>query len=121
MVKILAKGSYDPKLKVGCLIVSEDMKQILSCGVNGSAIGLSNKRISKAKGKSGFIHAECNAAIKCIPSSIAKVVFVSSKPCDHCSRLLINLGGITEVYYSKDYKSNSEAIFKEANIKLIKI
>jgi deoxycytidylate deaminase len=61
----ISKRSYDPKHKVGAVIVADDNTQVLAIGYNGDQKGGPNKRDSLEVGKSGFIHAELNALIKC--------------------------------------------------------
>lgn len=120
MAQELAKGSWDTKQQVGCIIVSEDLKRVYSWGVNGNASGLINKRNSKKKGCSGFLHAELNAALVC-PNYFPKIVIVTHKPCEHCCKVLINLGGVKAIYYNKEYASKGEELLKFVDIPLYKI
>ena len=58
----ISKRSPDDKHKVGAVIITEDNTQVLSVGYNGDQKGGNNCRDSLETGKSGFIHAEINAA-----------------------------------------------------------
>ena len=61
----IAQRSPDPKFQVGAVIVTDDNTQVLALGYNGDQKGGPNCRDSLETGKSGFIHAEVNALIKC--------------------------------------------------------
>jgi dCMP deaminase len=122
--ELLAQRSYDPKYKVGCIIVTEDYREVLGQGYNGNACGLPNKRDSDEQGQSGFLHAEINSCIFCrCPGNTPKLVYCTLLPCNICSKALINLGGVKKVFYKETYKNdlNSFYIFKQANIELIKL
>jgi deoxycytidylate deaminase len=74
---------------------------------SGNAAGLKNGCDDpKAVGGCGCIHAEANAAVKAVPD-IPKVVFCTHLPCVNCAKLLINLGGVEEVYYLNDYRNRT--------------
>jgi dCMP deaminase len=115
----LAAMSKDKKIGVGCVITSLDRKYVFSIGINGGPSGGSNKRESMKSGYSGFVHAEQNAATKClVPFYVPKIVYVSHIPCDVCSKLLVNLGNVKEVWYSSSYPSRANRILSKAGIKL---
>lgn len=119
----IAKRSYDEKMKVGCVIVSSDYRQVYSWGFNGNASGLPNKRDSLESGKSGFIHAELNACISCsVHRSFPKIVFCTHLPCKDCSKALIQLG-VIEVYYKEDYPLDQTAltILPQCGIKIMRV
>lgn len=51
------------------------------------------------------LHSEENAVINCdIPRETPKVVFCTHLPCKMCSKRLINLGGVQQVWYLNDYR-----------------
>jgi len=88
---IMAERSYDPRLKVGAIIVSDDNTQMLSVGYNGNYKGGPHRHESPEPGKSGFIHAEVNALVKCdfnFPKR--KHMYVTHMPCKDCAKLIIN-------------------------------
>jgi len=96
--------SLDSKHKVGCVIISEDNTQVFAVGYNGDHKGGPNKRESDEVGKSGFIHAEINALIKCDYNTTKhKKMYLTLSPCDICAKAIIN-AGIKEVIYAKKYK-----------------
>jgi dCMP deaminase len=88
---IMAERSYDPRLQVGAIIVSADNTQMLSVGYNGNYKGGPHQHESSEPGKSGFIHAEVNALVKCdfnFPKK--KHMYVTHMPCKDCAKLIIN-------------------------------
>lgn len=102
--------SCDEKFKVASLIVSEDNTQVLSLGYNGNYKGGPNERESLETGKSGYIHSEVNALIKCdfsFPKK--KVMYVTHSPCISCSKLIIN-ADISKVICKNIYKPDTEGL-----------
>jgi dCMP deaminase len=90
---------------VGCAIVSTDFRRVFSVGYNGNASGLPNGCDSNEPGKCGCIHAETNAIVSCSADrDEPKVVFCTTLPCVACAKLIIQLGGVQEVYYRNDYR-----------------
>jgi deoxycytidylate deaminase len=54
------------------------------------------------------LHSEENAVINCdVPRDTQKVVFVTHNPCPSCAKRLINLGGVTRVYYAEEYRDTT--------------
>jgi dCMP deaminase len=113
----ISKRSPDDKHKVGAVIITEDNTQVLSVGYNGDQKGGKNCRDSLETGKSGFIHAEINALIKCdYNHHKKKKMYLTLSPCDICAKAIIN-AGIDEVIYDRVYdQSDGIAILKNHNI-----
>ena len=113
----IAMRSPDEKHKVGAVIVNEENTQVLSIGYNGDQKGGKNCRDSMETGKSGFIHAEINALIKCdynYPKQ--KKMYLTLSPCEICAKAIIN-AGISEVIYDNLYEqSNGVDILKNHGI-----
>ena len=113
----ISQRSPDPKHKVGAVIVNDENTQVLSIGYNGDQKGGKNQRDSLEVGRSGFIHAEINALIKCdynYPKS--KKMYLTLSPCNICAKAIIN-AGIKEVVYDELYcESDGITILKEAGI-----
>ena len=114
---MISQRSVDPKHKVGVVIVTDDNTQVLSVGYNGDQKGGPNCRESLSRGKSGFIHAEINALIKCdYNHPKKKKMYMTLSPCDVCAKAIIN-AGIAEVIYTKKYEhSNGIDILQNAGI-----
>lgn len=107
VAKTIAARSYDPKLRVGAIIVSEDNTRVLSIGYNGNYSGGPHVHESPEPGKSGFIHAEVNALIKCDYNfSKRKHMYITHSPCRACAKLIIN-ANISRVIYSMPYRDQS--------------
>ena len=118
----LARRSTCRRLKVGCVIVSEDYQKVLAIGYNGNAAGFPNDCDSDEAGKCGCIHAEENAMIKCTAPHSNKIVFTTHQPCAMCAKKLVNLGRIKHVYYKEPYRLiQGLEILKEAGIEVSRI
>jgi len=102
--RLLASRSIDPRTKVGCVIVTGDNSQVLAVGYNGDQKGGTNMVESDEPGKSGTIHAEENALIKCdFSSHKEKIMYLTVSPCDQCAKKIIN-AEIDEVVYDVEYR-----------------
>ena len=113
----ISQRSYDPKNKVGAIVVSGDNTSVLSMGYNGNYAGGPNERDSPARGKSGMIHAEVNALLKMdYHNHKRKVMYVTHSPCIMCAKAIIN-AGIDEVVYARRYDyENSIDLLTNAGI-----
>lgn len=104
VARAIAGRSYDPRSKVGAIIVADDNTRVLAVGYNGAASGLPNEVESLEPGQSGFLHAELNAAIKSdfsFPKK--KKMYVTMSPCLQCARVIVN-AKIGEVVYADEYR-----------------
>ena len=113
----ISKRSYDPRYRVGAVIVTDDNTQVLAVGYNGNYAGGPNCVESSAPGESGMIHAEINALIKCdYNNPKRKKMYVTLSPCRMCSKAIIN-AGIDEVIYDEEYRDASGVeLLNEADI-----
>lgn len=103
----VGKRSYDPRLQVGAIVVSEDNTVVLSLGYNGNFAGGPNVPDSLEPGQSGFIHAEANCLIKCpYHYPMKKVMYVTHSPCKNCAKMIVN-AGIARVIYDIEYRDTS--------------
>jgi dCMP deaminase len=112
MAHSIARRSYDPKYKVGAIVVSADNTSVLALGYNGNFAGGPNRRDSNERGKSGLIHAEVNALLKMdYHNHKRKIMYVTHSPCIMCAKAIIN-AGIDEVVYARkyDYESSFELL-----------
>jgi dCMP deaminase len=122
MAEELSKRSVDPRLKVGCLIVSDDNDFIESIGYNGDERGGSNAPDSNTPGESGFVHAEINALIKRRRSFFPAKLYVTHSPCVVCARAIVNAGGIMDVYYRHEYRDRSGLeLLNQADLRLFQV
>jgi dCMP deaminase len=125
MMKIacdISKLSYDPKHKVGSILVKNDYTDINAIGYNGSYAGGKNSRESLESGESGFIHAEANLLIhSTLNRDTVKdyTVFLTLKPCINCAKMLINKG-VKRIVILEDYiNSDSEKLLRSVNIEVV--
>ena len=112
----ISNRSCDPKHKVGAVIVTADNTQVLAIGYNGDEKGGTNKRASMQTGRSGFIHAELNALIKCdfnFPKD--KKLYVTLSPCIMCAKAIIN-ADIKHVIYINKYDNEGINLLKNYGI-----
>jgi dCMP deaminase len=119
----IAKRSPDPKFQVGAVIVTNDNTQVLALGYNGDHKGGPNCRDSLETGKSGFIHAEVNALIKCdFNNPKPKKMYLTHSPCPVCAKCIVN-AGIDEVLYINDYKPDMTGvdILRNCGVTVIKL
>ena len=119
----ISKRSPDQKFQVGAVIVTEDNTQVLALGYNGDHKGGPNQRDSLETGRSGFIHAEVNALIKCdFNNPKKKKMYLTHSPCPVCAKCIVN-AGIEEVLYIRDYKPDMSGvkILKECGVAVKKL
>ena len=102
-----AQESYCKRMKVGCVITTPDLKDVLSYGYNGTIAGFPNE-CEHPDGRTNnniVIHAEQNALDKLTASNKSAkdaCVFITVAPCVSCAIRLINVG-VSAVYYKEDY------------------
>jgi len=119
----IAKRSPDPKFQVGAVIVTDDNTQVLALGYNGDHKGGPNRRDSLETGKSGFIHAEVNALIKCdFNNPKQKKMYLTHAPCPVCAKCIVN-AEIKEVLYINDYEPDMTGvkILRDCNVTVTKL
>lgn len=107
ITRTIAERSYDPRLKVGAIVVSDDNARLLALGYNGNYRGGPNVPDSVDPGQSGFIHAEVNALVKCDYNfNRKKIMYLTHSPCLACAKLIVN-ANISEVIYDTEYRDLS--------------
>ncbi len=103
----LSERSYDPRNKVGAVVVSDDNTQVLAVGYNGNYAGGPNEVESTNPGESGMLHAEINALLKLdYNSPKSKIMYVTLSPCKMCAKAIIN-SGIKVVIYRDIYRDDT--------------
>ena len=100
--------------QVGCVIVKDN--RIIATGYNAAPFGLmdctNTGHCLRKNVKSGTnlnhcfaVHAEQNAITQCAKTGIScdgGTMYVTTHPCVHCMKMIIN-SGITKVVYMNDY------------------
>lgn len=114
----ISRRSYDPRHKVGAVIVTEDNMQVLAIGYNGNYSGGPNEVESTVPGESGMLHAEINSLLKLdYNNPKKKKMYLTLSPCRMCAKAIVN-SGISEVFYSELYRDSSSLdILDKAKIK----
>ena len=114
----ISKRSYDPRHRVGAVIVTDDNTQVLSVGYNGNYAGGPNCVESQTPGESGMLHAEINALLKMdYNNPKKKKLYLTLSPCRMCAKAIVN-SGVSEVFYSEVYRDTSSfKILDDAKIK----
>ena len=97
--------------KTAAVLVSADMQQIYSIGINGGPKHGTNCLCSKGDGKAKYscVHSEMNCLSKnpCI-NYVPKILICTKQPCAMCASLIINsCTNITEVWYIDEYWDNT--------------
>jgi len=117
IARSIAERSYDPRLKVGAIIVSNDNTRLLALGYNGNYRGGPHEPDSTDPGHSGFIHAEVNALVKCDYNfNRKKIMYLTHSPCIQCSKLIVN-ANVSEVIYGEEYRDpNGLTILRSSGI-----
>lgn len=105
--KVISERSYDPRHKVGAIVVTDDNTQVLAVGYNGNYAGGPNEVESTEPGESGMLHAEINALLKLDYNNPKnKKMYVTLSPCRMCAKAIIN-SGVKEVVYKEQYRDTS--------------
>jgi len=104
----VARRSFDPSTKCGCVIVSENNRP-LSMGYNGPISGSKDENIPLTRPEKYrmMIHAEVNALLSYCGSHqdiVGSTCYVTSRPCHNCLRSLIQKGIHRIVHGTKNAK-----------------
>lgn len=123
MAQIWGENSRAKRLKVGAIIVKDDM--IISDGYNGTVSGFENEcEDVEGKTKPYVLHAESNAITKVAQSSNSSkgsTIYTLVSPCIECAKLIIQ-AGIIRVVYSEAYRDDSGVeLLKRAGIEVNEI
>ncbi len=103
MAEELAKRSTCARSRVGSVIATGDLTQVLGIGYNGNARGLPNACDGPEPGRCGCIHSEANALVKAGAQTPGKAMFVALSPCVMCAKMIVN-SNVARVYYRDAYR-----------------
>jgi dCMP deaminase len=124
----ISEWSYDPRTKVGCVIVDEK-KRVVSVGYNGFPRGVRDAvdRYQDRQTKLLFVaHAERNALDNAPLSVESCTMYVPLMPCNECAKSIIQKG-ITKVVTYRPEEDNrfnwdiTRIMFKEAGVLLVEL
>lgn len=104
--------SYDPKTKVGCVVVKDG--NILSFSYNGTPAGADNNtRSPDMETLPEVLHAETNALGKMLRmgiSSAGTTLYSTREPCIHCAKLVYQ-AGVRRVVFKDRHSSQDGTYF----------
>ncbi len=117
-----AKLSHCSRMKVGALIVKDDM--IISDGYNGTPTGFDNQcELDPDTTHWYVIHGEANAILKCARNGQScqdATLYLTHSPCKDCSKLILQ-AGIKRLVYLDEYRDRSGLEFLEnTGIEIVK-
>ena len=105
IAQIWSENSYAKRLKVGAIIVKDQM--IISDGYNGTVSGFPNVCEDDNGNTHPYVlHAEANAITKVAQSTNSSkdaTLYTLVSPCMECSKLIIQ-AGIKRVVYAEEYR-----------------
>ena len=105
IAQIWSENSYAKRLKVGAIIVKDQM--IISDGYNGTPRGFQNICEDDNGDTHPYVlHAEANAITKVAQSTNSSkdaTLYTLVSPCMECSKLIIQ-AGIKRVVYAEEYR-----------------
>lgn len=105
IAQIWSENSYAKRLKVGAIIVKDQM--IISDGYNGTVSGFPNICEDDNGDTHPYVlHAEANAITKVAQSTNSSkdaTLYTLVSPCMECSKLIIQ-AGIKRVVYAEEYR-----------------
>ena len=122
MAKEWSNLSHCSRMKVGALIVKDDM--IISDGYNGTPTGFDNQcELDPDTTHWYVIHGEANAILKCArrgQSYDGATLYLTHSPCKDCSKLILQ-SGIKRLVYVDEYRDGSGINFLETTgIEIVK-
>lgn len=121
IVQFTATRSSCNRLKVGCLLVSDN--RIISQGYNGFLASCPHKSIVVNNHEQATVHAEQNAITDCAKRGVSSdgcTAYITHYPCIICYKLLC-ASGIKEIKYINDYKNDENIEKISSNVKIIKM
>lgn len=114
--------------KTSALLISADMTQIYSIGINGGPKGgedclcRTEDDGQAPTAKYTCVHAEMNCLVKnTVINDVPKIMICSKQPCQMCASLIVNADtNIKEVWFIEPYWDNTGInILKAAGIKVL--
>ena len=123
MAQIWSENSYAKRLKVGAIIVKDQM--IISDGYNGTVSGFDNEcEDDNGNTRPYVLHAEANAITKIAQSTNSSkdaTLYTLVSPCMECSKLIIQ-AGIKRVVYAEEYRiTEGVDLLRQAGVTVDKI
>ncbi|MEI6757467.1 MAG: dCMP deaminase family protein [Chlorobium sp.] len=132
---LISRRATCTRAHIGAVVVRDH--NILSTGYNGAPSGLPhcndiNCRIYRSTHPDGTveencvntIHAEINAIVQAAKNGVSirdADIYITSSPCIHCLKVLINVG-IKTIYYDNPYKiEHIDELLRLSGIRLVQV
>lgn len=114
--------------KVGCVITTGDLRQILSIGYNGPARGLPDDFCTtyRARGthemsRCPCLHAEDNAIAGLQTTEKDKAIFIRFSPCLICAQRIVN-ARIYRLFYMEEYRDTEPlSVLSNCGVEVVKL
>ena len=130
MAQLVSSRATCCRRKVGCVLV-DNTGHVLSTGYNGVPTGFKHcEEGSECLGASfpsgegldacEAVHAEQNAMLQCKDISLIHTAYVTTAPCMHCTKMLLNIP-CERVIYMQDYDKSGKALWKKSKRKWLGI
>lgn len=129
IANVLAKRTTCVRRAVGCVLVNKQF-QIIGTGYNGVAAGqvhCLSKPCAGANSKSGenlhqceAVHAEQNALMQCSDVSKVYACYVTTSPCMHCMKMLLNTS-CEMIFFDEMYDFEALNFWRKAGRKYFQI
>lgn len=100
----LAGLSWCRRLRVGCVVVTPELSEVVAIGYNGPSCGRPNDSCRGGEGSCGCVHAEANALVKLRSYDDGLVLLTTHAPCEHCAGLVVNSRRVGYVVYGERYR-----------------
>ena len=118
--------------KTAAILVSQDLTQVYSIGINGGPKGGQDCLCTQEnctdvvvdKARYTCVHAEMNCLVKNTAiNSVPKIMICTKQPCQICASLIVNAcTNIVEVWYLEPYRDDTGIqILKDAGIKVVRL
>ena len=133
MAKLVSQRSGCMRRRVGAVIVNKS-NRVLATGYNSAPIGIQeccdkgyclrkNSSQGENLGECMAVHSEMNAILQCSKYGIScedAIIYVTTFPCIHCMKAIIN-AGIKEIVFLEDYNAPlSKQLAIQSGIKIRK-
>lgn len=107
LARSLAGLSTCRRARVGAVVVTPEMTEVLAVGYNGQPAGEPNGSCRASEGTCGCVHAEANAIVKLSDRRGGLVLLTTTSPCEACAGLIVNCGRVGEVRYAERYRDEA--------------
>ena len=127
MCRLVSSRSIDPHTQHGCVVVAPD-NTVLATGYNSPPRGCDDSKVplTRPEKYDWFVHSEAAAIANAAKHGVridGSTFYITGWPCEQCSRLIINAGGVKIIYgdvkskcISDINESISKSMFNQSGI-----